>query len=254
MKKNDVSKAVEKRYRLFAEYYVATNCLNATQAAIDAGYSKKTARQIASRLLTIVNVQIYIREAMAARVERLNITQDAVLLDWWAIAKADANELIEYRVTCCRYCWGNDYLYQYTPSEYRDLVKQIDGSNKRSEGKEPYVEPPDISRASFDARKPPNPDCPECFGDGEGREVIKDTRNLSPSARLLYQGIAKTKDGFKVLMASQEQARENAGRHIGMLKQKVEITGKDGAPVEQKVTVIDENQVKAALDKLEEEY
>ena len=37
-------------------------------------------------------------------------------------------------------------------------------------------------------------------------------------------------------------------------RQRVEITGKDGGPVEQKATVINEAQIKAAVNKLEEEY
>lgn len=42
----------------FCEHYVAT--LNATQAAIDAGYSEKTARQQGSRLLTNVYIKAFI--------------------------------------------------------------------------------------------------------------------------------------------------------------------------------------------------
>lgn len=36
--------------------------------------------------------------------------------------------------------------------------------------------------------------------------------------------------------------------------QRVELTGKDGGPVEQKTTVVDEQQIKAAVSKLEDEY
>ena len=36
--------------------------------------------------------------------------------------------------------------------------------------------------------------------------------------------------------------------------QRVELTGKDGGPVEQKTTVVDEKQIKAAVSKLEDEY
>ena len=36
--------------------------------------------------------------------------------------------------------------------------------------------------------------------------------------------------------------------------QQVELTGKDGGPVEQKTTVVDEKQIKAAVAKLEGEY
>ena len=41
----------------FCEHYVVS--LNATQAAIDAGYSEKTARQQGSRLLTNVNIKAF---------------------------------------------------------------------------------------------------------------------------------------------------------------------------------------------------
>jgi hypothetical protein len=36
--------------------------------------------------------------------------------------------------------------------------------------------------------------------------------------------------------------------------QRVELTGKDGGPVDQKTTVVDEQQIKAAVTKLEDEY
>ena len=36
--------------------------------------------------------------------------------------------------------------------------------------------------------------------------------------------------------------------------QRVELTGKDGGPVEQKTTVVDEQQIKAAVSKLEDNY
>lgn len=36
--------------------------------------------------------------------------------------------------------------------------------------------------------------------------------------------------------------------------QRVELTGKNGGPVEQKTTVVDEQQIKAAVSKLEGEY
>lgn len=36
--------------------------------------------------------------------------------------------------------------------------------------------------------------------------------------------------------------------------QQVELTGKDGGPVEQKTTVVDEKEIKAAVAKLEDEY
>ena len=61
----------------FCEYYVAS--MNATQAAIDAQYSEKTARQQGSRLLTNVNIKIYI-DALLQELEDKRIAKaDEVL-------------------------------------------------------------------------------------------------------------------------------------------------------------------------------
>lgn len=61
----------------FCEYYVAE--LNATQAAIDAGYSPKTARQQGSRLLTNVNIIAY-TDALLQEMENKRIASaDEVL-------------------------------------------------------------------------------------------------------------------------------------------------------------------------------
>jgi phage terminase small subunit len=53
--------------------------LNATQAAIRAGYSVRTANEQAARLLANVSVRAAVDEAMAERAERTEITADKVL-------------------------------------------------------------------------------------------------------------------------------------------------------------------------------
>lgn len=52
-----VSKKRKPSVDLFIKKYILTGCINAKQAAIDAGYSEKTADQQASRLLKNVKVQ-----------------------------------------------------------------------------------------------------------------------------------------------------------------------------------------------------
>lgn len=59
-----------------AEYLID---LNATQAAIRAGYSERTARQQGDRLLTNVDIALAVQAAMDARSERTEITADYVL-------------------------------------------------------------------------------------------------------------------------------------------------------------------------------
>lgn len=56
---NDVEYKMEHKQRLFCMCYVR-NGFNQTQAAIEAGYSEKTAKSQASRLLTNVNLQAYV--------------------------------------------------------------------------------------------------------------------------------------------------------------------------------------------------
>lgn len=48
------------RQRLFCDNYISDPFRNATKAAIEAGYSEKSARGTASRMLTNANIQAYI--------------------------------------------------------------------------------------------------------------------------------------------------------------------------------------------------
>lgn len=66
----------EKQKRFVEEYLID---LNATQAAIRAGYSQNTARSIGQRLLTFVDIQAAIQQAQSNRSERVQITQEEVI-------------------------------------------------------------------------------------------------------------------------------------------------------------------------------
>ena len=80
-----------KQERFVAEYLID---LNATQAAIRAGYSESTAKQQGSRLLT----KAYVRDAVAAaeRVTqtRLQVTAEDIALRAWQIAQQDRNDRV----------------------------------------------------------------------------------------------------------------------------------------------------------------
>ena len=69
--------------------------LNATQAAIRAGYSEKTANKQGARLLTFVDIQKAINAAMEARTQRIQRTADEVLRDISDIAKTAKNAFID---------------------------------------------------------------------------------------------------------------------------------------------------------------
>ncbi|WP_324623080.1 terminase small subunit [Delftia lacustris] len=184
--------------------------LNGTQAAIRAGYSAKTARQIASENLSKPHIQVAIAEARKQQQERTQITADAMLQQAWLIATADARELIETKVACCRHCWGENFRYQRTVSEMNQARESW-----RAEGKAPedFDEEGGIG---FNPHRPPHPDCTACVGDGYAREVIKDTRYLSPAAAQLYAGVKRTKDGLQVLTHSKEAFAEKIWKYLGM--------------------------------------
>jgi hypothetical protein len=65
------------RQKRFLDEYLVD--LNATQAAVRAGYSARTANEQGARLLAKASVAEAVQSAQAARSERLQITQDDVL-------------------------------------------------------------------------------------------------------------------------------------------------------------------------------
>ena len=82
-----------KKQKLFVEEYLID--LNATQAAIRAGYSAKTAQEQASRLLSNVMVQGSIAKAMAERSNRTGINQDRVIQELARIAFVNPQNVID---------------------------------------------------------------------------------------------------------------------------------------------------------------
>lgn len=83
---------LNKKQQLFVDEYLID--LNATQAAIRAGYSEKTAQEQSSRLLSNVMVQEAVEQRMKERQIRTEITQDKVLEDIEKV-KQDAMAMME---------------------------------------------------------------------------------------------------------------------------------------------------------------
>ena len=103
-----------KQQRFVDEYLID---LNATQAAIRAGFSAKTARQAGNRLLTNVDIQQAIQAGMEARSGRVAITQDMVLRELAKIGFSDIRKVVR---------WGET------------MVRMVDGEEECAEGMVPY--------------------------------------------------------------------------------------------------------------------
>lgn len=81
------------KQKVFIEEYLID--LNATQAAIRAGYSPKTAEAIGCENLTKPNIQTAIDKAMAERSRRTGINQDRVLIELAKIAFLNPVDVID---------------------------------------------------------------------------------------------------------------------------------------------------------------
>lgn len=87
-----VAKLTDKQQRFVDEYLID---LNATQAAIRAGYSAKTADQQGSRMLANVKVKQAVAEKQAQRSKRTGVNQDRVVLELAKVAFAKITDIVD---------------------------------------------------------------------------------------------------------------------------------------------------------------
>lgn len=85
-------KLTDKQQRFVDEYLID---LNATQAAIRAGYSAKTADQQGSRMLANVKVKQAVAEKQAQRSKRTGVNQDRVVLELAKVAFAKMTDIVD---------------------------------------------------------------------------------------------------------------------------------------------------------------
>lgn len=82
----------EKQKKFCREYQID---LNATQAAIRAGYSKKTANEQGARLLANVSIQAFMKTLIDAQVKRTEITADMVIKELAKVGFANLQDYVK---------------------------------------------------------------------------------------------------------------------------------------------------------------
>ena len=169
-----MSKLTAKQQRFVEEYLID---LNATQAAIRAGYSVNNADKIGSELLGKTRVSSTIAKAMAERSKRTGVNQDKIVNELAAIGFSNA-------------------------TDYVQIVEEPIIENGH------YVKDPDTGKLRM-------------------QEVVKiiPTDKLPEEKRKAIAGIKEGKYGIEVNTCDKVRALELLGRHLGMFKDKVEITG-----------------------------
>lgn len=204
----------------FCEAYLT--CFNGTKSW-KATYGAKTdnsAATLAADKLRRTHIRAYLAKRMKASFDEPGIASDRLIQNYEMTAFGDINELVEYRLESCRFCHGDDHLYQHTPQEYRNRES---GWRKhlKEEGLTEEECPFDPKGGvGFDPRKDPHEDCPECHGEGIGRVIFKDSRKLSPAGLALYAGAKISKDGIEVKTVSQEKSREMLARILKLFEEK----------------------------------
>ena len=158
-------KLTPKQKRFVDEYLID---LNATKAAIRAGYSAKTAASIGEENLRKPEIQGALAERMKARSVRTEVTQDRVIAELAKIAFGDARDVM---------LWG--------PSG----VKLLDSKT---------------------------------LTDDQAAQVAEVAERVSEAGVSLK---LKTHDKVGALKL--------LGEHLGMFRQRVELTGKEGGPIQQ---------------------
>lgn len=207
----------------FVELYRESR--NATDAYRRA-YKPKTTneRTIFRNAFAVLNnptVQAKIQAENQARADRLNVTPDMLAKRLWDVITANPNEIMQHRRGCCRHCYGVDFRYQWTEQEYFDAAR-----------KAPKESPPDASGGlGYQRKRRPHPDCTECGGEGVDRVFITDSRDLSPQAALLYQGVKRTKEGIEIKFYDVSKAIDQFTRLVGFDVSKLELTGANGSPL-----------------------
>ena len=207
-------KKTDIRQARFAEEYLID--LNATAAAKRAGYkgTQHALEVTASRLLRNADVRSLIEAGQKKRSERVMVKADQVLMKLVDIAFADPRSLMNWQKSCCSDCWKTGAKQKRNP------------------------------------KRDPNQDCESCGGEGIGQMILTDTRKLTAEAAALYAGVKQSKESIQVQTHDQMKALELLGDHLGLFVKKMQITGKDGAPLNDALSGIPEKALRSRLEEL----
>ena len=143
-----------------------------TEAYRLAGYEGQgaTANSNASRMLRNARVFRAISYFRNQYQKRYTADLDLLVSQLMAIVLADPNQLAQFRRVNCRYCWGENHLYQW-----RDIAEFDKAAAQASRDGNPE---PEYGGLGFVDNAIPNPDCPKCCGEGTGQLYMADTTLL----------------------------------------------------------------------------
>lgn len=117
----------DKQARFCEEYMID---LNATQAAIRAGYSPKTANEQAARLLANVSIQNRIAQLQAEQSRRTGVSADRVVRELAKVAFVNAGDLIDARTASLKSDAAPDDLAAVQSVKVKGLEQEVKLADK----------------------------------------------------------------------------------------------------------------------------
>lgn len=196
--------------RFVQEYVLSGNVRKAYVAAFGEAASAKPERAGRDLLRNpSVMARLHVHQHAVATMSVKST--EALVRELEEMVDADINEFITVKTGACRYCHGVGGLYLW-----RDMAEYEAAVHKAVELRKPTPELGGGVGYRFDAG--PNPNCPQCEGEGIQRVFVRETEDVSPGARKLFKGIECYPDGSikKILLADQLAARQELHRIRGM--------------------------------------
>ncbi len=115
---NDLDGELTNRAKMFCKEYIIDFC--SSRAALAAGYSKHTCKQIGSRLLRSDKIQLCIAQLMQERNKRLKVDADMIVAELMRIGFSDPRKVMS---------WDSEGVYLKASSDLTDdeaaLVNEV---------------------------------------------------------------------------------------------------------------------------------
>lgn len=189
--------SMNEKQKRFAEEYIID--LNATQAAIRAGYSKNRAGEIGYQLLNKQQIQDYISELRAEQQKKAKVEVEDIIRQYLSLGTYDIKDYYE-----------TVYMIHYIQSDDTKGLRV-----KKKHGGE-------LTSAEYDKLRPRYKIYYSAV------ERLKPFERLTKQQRVAIQGVKYDKAGNKMLQLSNKQSALDAlAKHLGMFidKQQVEHSG-----------------------------
>lgn len=219
----EVKELSEKEKLFVAEY---AKDFNGTQAAIRAGYSKRSAESTSYRLLRKEGVRQEVKRVVTERCDAAGIDAEKMLREWAERMAVDSTSVAKLKRIPCRFCYSTDGKPQYTYATYfaeKEKHDKLRAALLKGEDSVDIGEFPTADQVEFvDMRKKPNPDCPACGGFGIERLFLADSDDLPKESRKLIERYTRDGGEYNVTFKSREKTEENIAKAIGMFREKEE--------------------------------